>query len=229
MGKPRMYEWITSQSAEKIRRAFHLKGVAYESVEVDFFERKNLIQASHQDLVPMVEHDGQMHGPDTWKLLEWVDETFPGPSLFPNNSRTLCFAIDKYVETILGHSVRAFVPAAAGLLLTDEQKWAFFDQVMIRRGLVKESTRELVAEMQKGYPNLKDDYFPHLRYWDAHFATHKHVLGDAMSAADFSLYSNYWAMCISPPWTDIVKSAGLTNLHAWADRQKEFYYTKLPF
>jgi len=215
-----IYQWVTSCSAEKIRRALHHKKIAHETVNIDWFERSKLVELSGQTLVPIIKHGDQVIGPRTMKIMDYLEEKFPGPTLYPNDSRALCWMIDEYVESLLVMGCSAFLPAISAMIKEPEKRAAWEKDVVRITG---RSTDALV----KGYSSLMDQYGVHLRLWDSHFAKRKYFLGDEMSAADHSLYSNYWFQNNNPEWAAMVNSLKLPNLGAWADRMKSFLFTKI--
>ena len=89
MKKPTLYQFAVSCSTEKVRRALNHKGVEWETIEVNWFDRQNLIKVSGQKLVPIFVHNGNAVGPSSIEVLDYIEDNFEGPSIYPDDSR-LC-------------------------------------------------------------------------------------------------------------------------------------------
>ena len=219
MKKPTLYQFAVSCSAEKVRRALNHKGVEWETVEVNWFDRQNLIEVSGQKLVPILVHDAATVGPSSIEVLDFIEDNFDGPSIYPDDSRALCHMIDIYVEgTLFRMGLEIFFPAAAAIF-----KNAAFDKDVVER--MGKSPSELEALLAQN----KKKYEPHIAIWDQHFANRKYFLGDKDSAADFILFSNYWFNTINPKFKEMVDSMRFTNVQRWARLMYETWETQLPF
>lgn len=84
----KLYDYWRSSAAYRLRIALHLKGVAFESVEISLHPD---VRAQHSDKyralnpqmrVPAIEVDGQVVG-QSMAILEWLEETYPTPSILP--------------------------------------------------------------------------------------------------------------------------------------------------
>jgi len=225
MSKPVMYEWMLSPSAEKIRRSFRQKDVEYASEEVYFFDRSKIEAVSGQRQVPIVTHAGKVIGPRTLHIMMYIDEAFPGPSLFPGSSLGLCSVIDTYVEKVLNAlGVRAYVPLVAPMLTSTPERKKTFDEFLIK--VCGHTSDQLMQEQAAGFPSLIPEYLAHLRYLDDHFATRRTFLGEELSAADHSVYSNYWYMKQNPEWEKVFATFDLPHLKRWGDEQEQFLLTR---
>jgi maleylacetoacetate isomerase len=86
----RLFDFWRSSAAYRVRIALHLKGAAYESVPVNiapgadeqFSTAYRLINP--QMRVPAIEVDGRI-GIQSMAIIEWIDETLPGPALLPKD------------------------------------------------------------------------------------------------------------------------------------------------
>ena len=219
MKKPTLYQFAVSCSAEKVRRALNHKKIEWETVEVNWFDRQNLIDVSGQKLVPIFVHDGNTVGPSSIEVLDYIEDNIEGPSIYPDDSRALCHMIDGYVEgTLFRMGLEIFFPAAASVFNSD----AFNKDVVERMG-------KGPGELDALLPQNKEKYERHLAIWDQNFANRKYFLGDKESAADFILISNYWFNTINPKFKEMVRSMGFTNVQRWAGLMYETWKTQLPF
>ncbi len=86
----RLYDYWRSSAAYRVRIALNLKGAAFETVPV------NILPGADQQLtdqyravnpqmrVPAIEVDGQVAS-QSLAIIEWIDETMPGPALLPKD------------------------------------------------------------------------------------------------------------------------------------------------
>lgn len=86
----RLYDYWRSSAAYRVRIALNLKGAAFEIVPV------NILPGADEQLtdqyrtvnpqmrVPAIEVGGQVAG-QSMAIIEWIDETMPGPALLPKD------------------------------------------------------------------------------------------------------------------------------------------------
>ena len=81
-----LHGYFRSSAAYRTRIALNLKGVAYEQHDIDLRtgaqRSEAFLKLNPQGLVPALEVDGVVITQST-AILEWLDETFPEPSLMP--------------------------------------------------------------------------------------------------------------------------------------------------
>ncbi|MEX1252134.1 MAG: maleylacetoacetate isomerase [Hyphomonas sp.] len=87
----RLYDYWRSSAAYRVRIALHLKGCPFETVPV------NILPGADEQLgdgyrginpqmrVPAIEVDARISG-QSMAIIEWIDETVPGPSLLPEDA-----------------------------------------------------------------------------------------------------------------------------------------------
>jgi glutathione S-transferase len=80
----RLHRFRFSTNVDRIAMVLAHKGLAdqVESVWVDPSARSSLVALSGQELVPVIEHEGQVLS-DSPAILEYLDARFPEPPLFP--------------------------------------------------------------------------------------------------------------------------------------------------
>jgi glutathione S-transferase len=71
-----------STNVERVALACGLKGVEVHWVDHDPSDRSGIRAVSGQDLVPVLEADGEVVT-DSPRILRWLDARYPEPSLFP--------------------------------------------------------------------------------------------------------------------------------------------------
>jgi len=84
----RLYGYWRSSAAYRARIALALKGIAYESVEVNLLageQRDDAYRASNpQGLVPALEIDGEVIG-QSLAIIDYLDALYPDPPLVPRD------------------------------------------------------------------------------------------------------------------------------------------------
>lgn len=87
----KLYDYWRSSAAYRLRIALNMKGVAYESVSVDLHPARKEHQSetykaiNPQMRVPVIEVDGEVIG-QSMAILEWLEETYPEPSILPETA-----------------------------------------------------------------------------------------------------------------------------------------------
>lgn len=87
----RLYEYWRSSASYRLRIALHLKGAEFEAVQVNIAPGQDeqfsdgFRSTNPQMRVPAIEVDGQVVG-QSMAILEWIEETLPGPSLLPEDA-----------------------------------------------------------------------------------------------------------------------------------------------
>ncbi|HLX37957.1 MAG TPA: glutathione S-transferase family protein [Candidatus Binataceae bacterium] len=97
--KARLYQFRTSPFCAKVRKILDYKGVDYEIIEVDYLERKELIAASGQILVPALTLEtGETIVDSDWIAMR-LEEAYPEPTIFPPGQRGLHLALAHYIDS----------------------------------------------------------------------------------------------------------------------------------
>jgi len=84
----RLYDYWRSSAAYRVRIALNLKNVSYESLPVNIApgadeQREDAYRALNAQMrVPAIEVEGRISG-QSMAIIEWLEETYPEPSLFP--------------------------------------------------------------------------------------------------------------------------------------------------
>ena len=86
----KLYDYWRSSACYRLRIAFHLKGLAFESEEVNLHpdvlgQNSDAYKALNpQQRVPTVIIEGQVHS-QSMAVLDWLEETYPEPALLPKD------------------------------------------------------------------------------------------------------------------------------------------------
>lgn len=81
-GNVRVFRIPLSTNVERVALALAYKGLAVQWVDVDPADRTPVREFSGQDLVPVLEHDGEVVH-DSTAIIEWLEERHPEPPLYP--------------------------------------------------------------------------------------------------------------------------------------------------
>jgi glutathione S-transferase len=92
----RLYRAPWSTNVERVALALGHKGVAAESVWIDYSDRSPVEQVSGQPLVPVVVFDGEVVH-DSPRILARLEELYPEPALFPAD-RARRAEMDVFIE-----------------------------------------------------------------------------------------------------------------------------------
>jgi maleylacetoacetate isomerase len=83
---PILYDYWRSSAAYRVRIAFNLKGVAYQSRAVSLIDGEQRGKANRarnpQGLVPTLEIDG-VYLTQSLAIIDWIEATWPTPALLP--------------------------------------------------------------------------------------------------------------------------------------------------
>ena len=97
--KARLFQFISSPFCAKVRKILEYKGVEFETIEVDYLERKELLTASEQLMVPVLTLESGETIADSDRIALRVEELYPEPTIFPRNSRGLHLALARYIDS----------------------------------------------------------------------------------------------------------------------------------
>ena len=86
----KLYDYWRSSACYRLRIAFHLKGLAFESEEVSLHpdvlaQNSDAYRAINPQMrVPTVIINGQVHS-QSMAVLDWLEETYPDPAFLPSD------------------------------------------------------------------------------------------------------------------------------------------------
>ena len=78
----RLFRARWSTNCERVSLALGHKGLQAESLLIEYSDRSPVIEASGQELVPVIEEDGEVVA-DSQRILRHLEEHHPEPLLFP--------------------------------------------------------------------------------------------------------------------------------------------------
>jgi len=84
----KLYDYGFSSAAYRVRIALNLKGISYDSVDIDLIKDGGIQHSAAykkvnpQELIPSLETDGRVIG-QSLAIIEYLDECYPEPRLLP--------------------------------------------------------------------------------------------------------------------------------------------------
>jgi glutathione S-transferase len=97
----RLFQFISSPFCAKARKILEFKGIEYESIEVDYVERKELVAASGQIMVPALQLESGETVVDSTRIALRLEELFPEPTLRPAPWRGMHLVLSDYIDNQL--------------------------------------------------------------------------------------------------------------------------------
>jgi glutathione S-transferase len=207
----RLYQFATSPFCAKVRKILDYKGIDYEAVEVDYIERKELVIASGQMMVPALTLDNGDTLMDSDRIAMVLEEHYPEPTLFPHAWQGVHLALARYFDTELEDALfRAAVPCELAYYrrqgVDREALWRLIRERKYGAGFVEQMVREHSANLSRAHQLLAP--------LDDSLGDRAFVLG-RIGYADFALYGQLTYFAISGTLTI---PANLPNLRAFFER-----------
>jgi glutathione S-transferase len=172
----RLYQFAVSPFCAKLRKILDFKGVDYEAVEVDYVERKELVMASGQMMVPALTLDHGETLVDSDRIAMVLEKHYPDPTLFPRAWQGVHLALARYFDTELEEALfRAAVPYE---LAHYQRQGGFVEQMVREHSGNLSRAHQLLAPLED---SLSDRAF---------------ILG-RIGYADFALYGQLTYFAIS--------------------------------
>ena len=129
----KLYGYFRSSASYRVRIALNLKGLDYDQVSVHLAKGKQydpeFSAISPQNLVPVLEHDGQLLY-QSLAIIEYLEEQVPEPPLLPKESRgrnrVRSLALISACEIHPLNNTRVLAYLTDTLKVTDQQKNAWY-------------------------------------------------------------------------------------------------------
>lgn len=97
--KLKLYQFYTSPFCAKVRKILEYKGLDFEIIEVDYIERRQLLAASGQIMVPALTFANGDTAVDSNRIVQRLGKLYPEPTILPPGWRGLHQALTRYFET----------------------------------------------------------------------------------------------------------------------------------
>jgi glutathione S-transferase len=133
----RLYQFAPSPFCAKVSKILEYKGLEFETIEVDYLERKELLLVSGQLLVPVLTFADGEPVADSHRIAIRLEELYPEPTILPPELAGLHLALTRYVEGELNEILmRVALPAVL--------------QYYRRRGPEREAFYRLLRDREHG-------------------------------------------------------------------------------
>jgi glutathione S-transferase len=214
----RLFQIPFSHNCVKVRRVLDLKGLEYETVDINPAVRRNVKQASGQELVPVLVDRGQSISGSTAILLH-LEDSYPEPSLMPADprERAECLVLMDWADgtfmaltrrlaysSVLarGDLGRLFFPGKPAVVRVPAGEIA---KVILRTrfGISDESDRQDVPRAKRAAWIAVD-----------RLAGRPYLVGDRLTLADVTLAAMAGPLQYAPP--AVTEDTTVTELLAWA-------------
>lgn len=207
----RLYQFRTSPFCAKVRKILEFKDVEYEVVEVNYLERKELLIASGQMMVPALTLASGETIVDSARIVRRLEELYPDPTVLPPSWSGMHQVLAEYIDTQLED-------ALFGASIPD--KVAFFR----RQGRDREALWRVVRERKYGAGFVDQMIAEHgaqehraqqaLLPFEQALSERAFLLG-RIGLADFALYGQLYNLAFTG---ELKISAELPNLRMFFGR-----------
>lgn len=193
--KARLFQFLTSPFCAKVRKILDYKGVDYEIIEVDYLERKELLTASGQIMVPALTLTSGETVVDSDRIAMRLEETYPEPTIFPPGLRGLHLVLARYIDSAVEDALFRFaVPDELEyfrrLGAEREAMWRLIRERKYGEGFVDRMSREREANWKIAAAILGP-------FEDLLKAGVGAFLTSRIGFADFSLYGQLFLLSLS--------------------------------
>jgi glutathione S-transferase len=193
VNRARLYQFITSPFCAKVRKLLEYKGVEFEPVEVDYIERKELLLASGQIMVPALTLANGETIVDSDKIAIRLEELHPEPTIFPPGWRGMHLALTRYIDNQIEDALfRAALPDELEYFRArGPDRLAFYRLIRERKygeGFCDRTVRDHTLNMERA----RDALAP----FEETLADRAFVFG-RIGLADFALYGQLYYLAFT--------------------------------
>jgi len=207
----KLYQFLGSPFCAKVRKLLAFKSVEFEVVEVDYLERKELLIASGQIMVPAVTLEDGETIVDSARIAMRLEELYPEPTIFPAGWRGMHLVLADYIDNQLEDALYR-------VALADELA------IHIREGADRAALWRLIRERKYGAGFVDRTISEHSANWErarAALAPFEEQLASMpfltgrIGLADFALYGQLFYLAFTG---DLKIPADMKNLRAFFGR-----------
>ena len=193
--KARLFQFLTSPFCAKVRKILDYKGLEYEIIEVDYLERKELLTASGQIMVPALTLESGETVADSDRIAMRLEELYPEPTIFPPGQRGIHIALARYIDS-------AVEDAIFRIAVLDEAEY------LRRSGADREAMWHLIRDRKYGngfVDRMRNELQANWHAVTAVLAPFEEQLSAGVGAflmsriglADFSLYGQLYLLALT--------------------------------
>src|SRR5437764_1016662 len=178
--RPLLYSMPISHYCISADRMLAFKGVPFDTRDVPYHDKSELIKATGQDYVPSLVWDGK---PVMWyDIPDFLEKAQPKPTPYPWGKKGLATTLEHWGHQVLEERVwRYVVTKIPPVLHDDHERWVFEEMQTRARGPWH------VLEMRRG--EFREDMNKHLGMVEAMLDGQEWLLGEP-SLAVFGVYGS---------------------------------------
>jgi len=209
--RARLYQFSYSPGSAKVRKLLHYKGVEFDTIEVDYVERKELIAASGQIKTPALTISDGETIVDSARIALRLEELHPNPTILPTDLRGLHLALASHIDGVVKDAIlRLAIPDMAEYWRRrGGDRLALWKYIRDRRygdGFCDRMAHETAANQAAVHAMLAP--------FEDTLSGRAFILG-RIGLADFSLYGQLYMLAFTG---ELKIPAGLPNLVAFFGR-----------
>jgi glutathione S-transferase len=173
------YQEPFSHWCVKAKKILDYKKIKYETKNVGYHDKRELIKATGQDYVPTIVIDGKIVTyPD---IPDFLEEQYAEPTIYPDGSKALTKALENWAHYRLEEIVWRYVVTDFPKTFKDDlERWVFVEIQELKRGPL-----EL---MQARRPAFEADMEGHLQILEGMLTQRHFLLTQKPSLADFATF-----------------------------------------
>ena len=207
----KLYQFLTSPFCAKVRKVLDFKDVDYEIVEVDYLERKELLIASGQLMVPVLALASGETIVDSARIVRRLEELYPEPTVLPQSWSGMHQVLADYIDTQLEDALfGASIPDKVAFFRRQgrdrEALWRMVRERKYGAGFVDKMIAEHTAQQSRARQALLP--------FEQAVSDRAFLLG-RIGVADFALYGQLYSLAFTG---DLKISAELGNLRMFFGR-----------
>jgi glutathione S-transferase len=220
----RLYQFEISPFCDKIRRILHVKGQAYEAVEVPLSRAGRDVRGlDPAGKLPVIEHEGRVVA-DSTDIAHYLEERFPEPALLPRDprERALCHVFEDWADESLyfyemrlrftfPRNARRWIPR----LVAHDPGWMQGLAPLVLPRAMRRLTRAQGVG-RKSPQQVLADVTRHLDAVDALLEGSEWLVGAALSLADIAVFAQLFCVRGADEGAELV--AARPAVAAWMER-----------
>jgi len=163
----------------KAKKIMDYKKIKYETKNVGYHDKRELLNATGQDYVPAIINDGKIITyPD---IPDFLEEFQPNPTIYPDGTKALTKAIENWAHYRLEEIVWRYAVVDFPKTFKDElERWVFVEIQELKRGPLQ------LMEVRR--PEFKADMEAHFQIIEDMLKEHRFLVSDKPSLADFAVF-----------------------------------------
>ncbi len=163
----------------KAKKIMDYKQIKYETKNVGYYDKRELISATGQDYVPTIVNDGQTV---TYSdIPDFLEKFQPNPTIYPDGTKALTKAIENWAHYRLEEIVWRYAVVDFPKTFKDDlERWVFVEIQELKRGPLQ------LMEVRR--PEFKADMEAHFQIIEDMLKEHRFLVSDKPSLADFAVF-----------------------------------------